>query len=544
MATMTSVETPEHKPAGDTPFPAMQKGSRVRWQGAAFIAATGVVFMNAYRESGDSVAHFAPALFMLILWSLQAAVFVWLTWFSGLAPLTRFKLLAGLFVAELGLISTICVAGYTGNRRPVLAWRWAQARAASSSRAVPPPAMHTRQPVIDLAHATPTDWPGFRGSQRDGLVRGAQLNADWEVHPPQEVWRHPVGKGWSSFAIVGNHCLTQEQRGEFESVVCYELATGRECWVHADRAFYENVMGGDGPRATPTIDRGEVYTLGATGILNCLNGATGTCRWSKNVLHDTRATNCNYGMCGSPLVTEDLVIVCPGGVGASLVAYDRGTGDRIWAAGDALASYSSPQRAVLAGRHQVLIFNAAGLFGHDLRSGQVLWSLPWETVPEKNNVCQPVVLPPSTAGGGDRVWISSGYGMGCALLELVGGPEQLAMQRVWSNKNLKAKFTSVVEREGYLYGLDDALLTCINRETGERCWKKGRYGYGQLVLAGRHVLIQCESGEVALVEASPDRYQECARFEALSGRTWNHPALAGKFLVVRNDHEAACYELP
>lgn len=409
------------------------------------------------------------------------------------------------------------------------------------SKVTPPPA--TLGPV-DLTKTSPWDYPGFRGLDRSGIVREHKLSSDWVHAQPKLLWRREVGLGWSSFSVVGDFCLTQEQHGPYETVVCYELRTGREVWVHRDRTLFENPTGGNGPRATPTIDGGRVYTLGATGVLNCLDGSTGEAIWSKDILGDNEAENVYYGLSGSPLVTERLVVVAPGGRGHSVVAYDKQTGEKVWAAGDDPASYASPQLATLAGRRQVLNFNAEGLAAHDLESGEILWRYPWVANPtERNNVCQPVPLPPAGAGQADRVFISSGYGKGCALLAVTEADEEFAVETLWSNRNLKAKFTSVVVRNGFVFGLDERILACVDLETGRRRWKGGRYSYGQVMLVDDVLVVQAETGEVAFVEASPEGFRELARFDALDGRTWNHPVLAGSLLLVRNDQEAACYEL-
>ena len=263
--------------------------------------------------------------------------------------------------------------------------------------------------------------------------------------------------------------------------------------------------------------------------------------WSTNILDDARARNCYFGLAASPLIADDLVIVSPGGKGASLVAYDALTGGMRWKAGDARASYSSPHRVELAGTEQILIFNAEGLYAHELKSGRVLWNVPWISNPsERNNVCQPV---PVALPTGDGVFISSSYGKGCALLEVRREKKRFAVRQVWSNLNLKSKFASVVEKDGFVYGLDERILTCIDLTTGGRCWKAGRYGFGQLLLVDDLLLVLSENGEVALVDASPAGYREVAKFRALDGRTWGHPVLAGRYLIVRSEAEAACYEL-
>lgn len=338
--------------------------------------------------------------------------------------------------------------------------------------------------------------------------------------------------------------MTQEQRGGFEAVVCYELRTGHEVWEHRDLACFDEVTGGKGPRATPAIQEGRVFSLGATGILNCLDGRSGRPIWSRNILADSNTANRLFGMAGSPLLLNGLVIVSPGGEGSSLVAYDCQSGERVWRGGDVDASYSSPHFAAFQ-TPQILNFNADGLFAHEAQSGRVLWSHAWISNPaERNNVCQPVPLPSGDGQSDEQVFISSGYGKGCALLDVPQNGQDFAVRERWRNQNLKAKFSSVVRRGDHIYGLDDRILVCIDLASGDRCWKGGRYGYGQLVLVDDLLLVQAESGEVAVVEASISRHRELGRFAALSDRTWNHPVVAGNLLLVRNDREVACYELP
>jgi outer membrane protein assembly factor BamB len=243
-------------------------------------------------------------------------------------------------------------------------------------------------------------------------------------------------------------------------------------------------------------------------------------------------------------VIDSLVIVNPGAPGASLAAYDIDTGDLIWQGGNAGASYSSPQPVLLGGVEQVLDFNADGVTAHDRQTGRVLWNIPWISNPEeRNNVCQPVVVP-GDADRPDAVFLASGYGVGCGLFDIHHSGDKWDAVERWHNRNLKAKSSSVVMKDGFVYGLDEAILTCVELSTGKRRWKGGRYNYGQLLLAGDVILVQVESGEVAIVDASPEEFRELGRLEAVSDRTWNHPALAGRFLVVRNDREAACFELP
>jgi outer membrane protein assembly factor BamB len=381
-----------------------------------------------------------------------------------------------------------------------------------------------------------TDFPQFHGPWRDGVLERNDLETDWQRHAPRRLWRQPIGKGWSGFAVVGPHAVTQEQRGDHELVSCYERTTGELLWVHSDLARHDDPLGGPGPRATPTIDRGRVFTLGGTGLLNGLDLESGELLWSVDVLTDNSASAPPYGVAASPLVLGDQVIVPAGGPeGRSLVAYDTETGERLWSGGDHRAAYSSPLFATLVGREQIVLLNGSHLVGHSAKDGSLLWQYAWPGGTE--NVSQPVILPE------DRVFLSTGYGIGGKSFRIVEEAGSLAAELEWESRSLKAKFTNVVERDGYLYGLDDGIMACIDSRTGDRVWKGGRYGHGQILLVGDVLLVQAESGEVVLVRATPDGHHELARLEALEGKTWNSPALAGQHLLVRNDREAACYEL-
>ncbi|MFW6125164.1 MAG: PQQ-binding-like beta-propeller repeat protein [Pirellulales bacterium] len=381
-----------------------------------------------------------------------------------------------------------------------------------------------------------TQWPAFRGPQRDGVVRSGALALPWPEDGPKLLWRQPIGGGHGSFSIHAGRAYTLEQRGEQEVVACYALADGQELWTHRDEAHFQETMGGPGPRSTPTVDADRVYALGATGVLNCLDAVTGQALWTTNILADAQADNVHWGMAGSPLVYGDLVIVAPGGPVASVIAYDKHTGKPVWTGGTHTAGYSSPMLATLAGRMQLLVLDGESLTAYSPDDGAVLWHFPWPTY-NGINASQPIGLDEN------RVFISSGYGQGAALLRVTAADDRFQVEPVWSNKVIELKFTSALLHEGYVYGLDQNILTCVNPETGKRAWKGGRYGFGQLILAGGFLIIQCEDGDLALVEATPEAHRELSRVAAIEGRTWNHPALADGKLLVRNDREMACFDL-
>jgi outer membrane protein assembly factor BamB len=338
--------------------------------------------------------------------------------------------------------------------------------------------------------------------------------------------------------------VTIEQRGGEEVVVCYEAATGKECWTYHHPAHFKETMGGPGPRATPTIADGDVYSLGATGTLVRLDGTSGKKKWKVNILENN--DNLMWGMSGSPLVYDQVVVVNPGtqresAKGRAVVAYDRETGKEVWAAGSAQAAYASPMLATLAGRRQILIFDAVGLAGYDAAKGEELWCYPWVTEHDIN-VSQPVLL------ANDRVFITSGYGHGCAIVQVSQVNGQFSVNAVWPetpSQGMHCKFSNPVYFEGFFYGLDDSeRLVCVDETTGKRKWKDGNYGHGQLLLAGDKLVILAESGHLVLVAADPKGFHELGKIQAVTAeKTWNYPAMVGNRVFVRNHLEMACYEL-
>jgi outer membrane protein assembly factor BamB len=458
----------------------------------------------------------------------------WWTLLSRLRWKVRLIGLAVLLVAGLAAYGAIRIRGVTGNLVPILAWSWSK----DPEAALPRESATGESGSKPISTPPSYSYPQFLGPDRNATVGDVRLARDWSARPPKELWRREVGAGWSSFAVQDGMAITQEQRGPDEMVVAYDLLSGDVLWSHGDPGRFEETVGGIGPRATPTIADDRVYTLGATGRLNAIDRTTGEPIWSRNILEDNNAENAEWGKSCSPLVLDGLVVVSAGGKGKSLVAYDRESGEPVWAGGRDASGYSSPLLTTLAGVPQILIFNRGSVVAHDPATGEELWSYPW---PEQQpNVAQPLPLP------GDRVLVSSGYGVGSKLLHVArnapGDPFRVDL--LWESPRLKAKFTTIVFRDGYVYGLDDGVLVCLDPETGERRWKQGRYGHGQVLLVGDVLLVQTEDGEIALVEANPERHVELGRVPVVDGRAWNTPALAGPYLLVRNDREAVCLELP
>lgn len=385
------------------------------------------------------------------------------------------------------------------------------------------------------------DWSDFRGPNRDGHYIAQQLLTAWPKGELAPIWKQPVGGGYASLvtARINNLDLafTIEQRGNQEVAAAYEVANGRERWTSKWSGEFKEFMGGDGPRATPTYFNGVLYALGAEGELRALAADTGQTIWRTNILNDAGAGNLQWGMSAAPLIVDDNVIVLPGGPGGkSVVAYNHRTGARVWSALDDRQAYSSPMLVTIDDVKQVLVVSASRMMGLTTNGGTVLWDYPWVTMYDVN-AAQPIVI------GKNLVFISSGYDKGAAVIEVTMSGSRGAVREVWKNNRMKNQFTSSVLHEGHIYGLDANILACIEAETGALKWKGGRYGYGQIVLASGHIIVLTEDGDLALVRATPEKHDELARFSALSGKTWNHPAFSNGRLLVRNLREMAAYDL-
>jgi outer membrane protein assembly factor BamB len=387
-------------------------------------------------------------------------------------------------------------------------------------------------PSVPAGAGTAPDWPGFRGPHRDDIVPGVRIKTDWTASPPVALWRRPVGPGWSSFAVRGGLIYTQEQRGSDELVACYKLTTGEPVWAHRDPTRFWESNGGPGPRATPTLDKGRVYTFGATGILNALNARDGAVVWSHNAASDTGMKTPQWGFASSPLVVDDVVIV---GVAGQLAAYDRSTGARRWVGPAHGVSYSSPHLLTIDGVQQAMLLSETGLTSVAIADGTLLWEYPWPGYP--------IVQPALTADGDILIAVTDSSGT--RRLAVAHGPGGWTVVERWTSNGLKPYFNDFVVHNGYAFGFDSSILACIDLTDGKRKWKGGRYGNGQLVLLPDQdvLLVLSEEGELALVAATPNQFTELARFPAIEGKTWNHPVLAGDVLLVRNGQEMAAFRL-
>jgi outer membrane protein assembly factor BamB len=524
----------------------------------------------------------------LIMYGLPILASVWVGWlvltYAVRWPIRQAGLLALFVLLGIGF-SLVRVEGMDGSFKAKFSPRWqptaedkllAELKQSPRSAAPAADASTESAPPIELQAG---DWPGFRGAARDGRLTGVRIATDWDKTPPKELWRRRVGPGWSSFAVIGDRLFTQEQRGDDELVVCYDATTGAERWAHRDATRFNEVVAGPGPRGTPTFDQGNLYCLGASGHLNCLDAATGAVRWSRDILADSGGSNPKtadskdseaknagskssdssssesggadakaadaktnlptWGYCSSPLVADGIVSVFAGGPsGKSVLGYHADSGKLAWSAGDGQLSYASTQLATIGGAEQLLMVTDTGLMAFRPRTGELLWQHQWPTekVPR---IVQPLVL------GETDVLIGTGMGVGTRRISVGTADEQWPVKELWTTKTFRPYFNDQVAHGDHLFGFDGNLLMCVSLADGRTSWRTRGYGNGEMLLLVDQglLLVLSETGEVALVMAQPDRYQEIARFKAIEGKTWNHPVVAHGKLFVRNGEEMACFEL-
>jgi len=388
--------------------------------------------------------------------------------------------------------------------------------------------------------AFPSTWSDFRGPGRAGEYREAPIDLEWRDGVLPLEWKQPVGAGYGSFTVARGLVFSLEQRRDQEALVAYDLATGTEVWKYAWQARYSDALSGPGPRSTPVFDTetARVFALGAEGELSCVRARDGSLVWRANVLELSGSSNLGFGLAASPLIDGERLIVATGDPdegGHSLLALGKDDGTLLWKALEDSASYASPILARFAGTEWIVILTSERLVGLD-RDGRLRWEYPWK-VGRGSNCSQPIVLP------GDRLFVSSGYGKGSAVVRIMDEGGDVELEEIWSSRRFRTRFNTGVHHRGYVYGLDEGILSCVDVATGRRMWKDGRYGYGQLLIAGDHLVVLDGDGGLRLVRADPEGLAEEAAFQAFENLTMNIPALAHGRLLVRNKVEMACYRI-
>lgn len=482
----------------------------------------------------------------LILYALPAVLLVWGIWgwvTRNQESITRRRVSLTLVMAvTTSYFCLLRLDGVDGGMQSALSWRWQPTAEERFLAVTPKPAAatstktsETDEPEIET---TAEDWPGFRGGQRDSRVSKTSLNRDWSAHPPQVVWQHAVGPGWSSFAVIGDRLFTQEQRGEDECVTCYDANNGAELWCFRHASRFSDPVSGAGPRATPQFHQGRLFVQGALGHLWCLSAATGRLVWTANPAKDTNAPTPIWGFSGSPLVIDNVVVAVPGGPDASAIAYQSSDGTLAWKSAQGPSGYYSAHRVDLQGTAQVAVLTNQGAFGIEPSSGQRLWFHDWNSN-EEMRIAQPMVV------GSSQLLIPTGQSSGARLIEVTQDNNAWQTKEVWTSRECRPYFNDYVQHSEHAFGFDGPLFCCIDLKTGKRRWKKGRYGNGQALLLSEQglLLVLSETGDIVLLEANPQAHVELGRQTVLSGKTWNHPVLVRDRLFVRNGEQIACLKL-
>ena len=507
--------------------------SRASWQerfGAILLIMISLYGTSFFLDKSIATANMG---LMFIIYSTPVmclALVIWAVATQNLpTALRRVTMILTILLAS-GMWILLRTNGMTGEGHHELAFRWAKT---DEERLLAQSVNEKGESFAEKANdVSAPGWPGFRGANRDGVVHGVRIRTDWSSKPPVEIWRRAIGPGCSSIAVSGNQIFTQEQRGEFETVSCYDLKSAKPIWKHQDKARFWDAHAGAGPRSTPTLAGNKVYTLGATGILNVLDAGNGSVIWSRDAANDTGIKPPNWGFSGSPLVLSDIVIVALAG---KLAAYDLATGKPRWFGEDGGSGYSSPQLLNISGIPQVLLMSKAGALSVDPATGKKLWEYPW---PLEDRILQPALLE-----NGDLLLAEEYKNIRRVSVALDG--TEWRIRDIWTSPGLKSVFNDQIIHKGFAYGFDGPYMVCIDLQDGKTKWRSGRYQGFTLLLADQDViLVLTEKGEVAIVSASPEKYTELSRFQAIKGKTWNHPAIAENILLVRNSQEMAAYMLP
>jgi outer membrane protein assembly factor BamB len=388
-----------------------------------------------------------------------------------------------------------------------------------------------------VSNRAPDDWPQWRGPNRDGRSAERGLMKAWPQNGPPLAWRATgMGEGYSSFATSNGRLYTLGARGDREYVIALDAATGKQLWATPHGRRFGNDRG-DGPRGTPTIEGNRVYAFGASGDLSVLEAGTGKVIWTLNVLQKFGGSNITWGLSESPLVLQDRILINAGARDASVVALRKTDGSLIWKSQSDQAGYSSPVLHEVGGIRQAIFFTGQRALALDVDNGRLLWS--YDRVSNRTaNIATPIVR-------ANRVFLSSDYGTGAALLELAPGNGTVNAKEIYFTNDMRNHHASSILVGDYLYGFSSAILTAMHFDTGKVAWRDRSVGKGSLVYADERLYVYSEQGVVGLVEPTPQGYREHGRFRISTGRlpTWAHPVVSGGKLFIRDQDTLYAYDV-
>ena len=514
--------------------------SRASWP-ERVLGFIGVVLGFAATAVAMDKSMLGPAMMMLTVPMGTAAFAIMAILLRKASGFKRTTIAVLLACLGFGFSALLRADGMWGDFALGLDWRWEEN---AEDKLLADRANQETVSVADLAveanaALANAEWPGFRGPDRTGRHTGPAIETDWSANPPEELWRISVGPAWSSFAVAGSMLFTQEQRKENECVVCYDADTGREVWISEIKTRLNDPLGGPGPRATPAIADGSVFTLGSMGHLLRSDARTGDIMWQKNLCDVANRKAPMWGYCSSPLVVGSTLIVHAGGSGdKGTLGFDIKDGKLRWSAASGKQAYSSPQLCKVANEMYLLMMSERGLELLDPQTGEIRLGYEWKH--SGYRALQPHVV------DGNTIVLPTGLGSGTRRIRIIERAGELSAETMWTSRNLKPDFNDLVVHEGFAYGFDGTIFTCIDLDNdGEKKWKKGRYGKGQVLLLSNSdaTFVITEKGQGILVKTDPTAHTEIAKFPMLNDKTWNHPVMVGDRLYVRNAREAICYKL-
>lgn len=528
------------------------KGPLAAWYDSVWFLRDGAI-CNLILLIGGFFAVFIPLMWITIASSWPINV--------RLLPLAVIVLMVG------GFFSVFEIKAVSGHTVPRFGYRWGKEpdqRLKDIAGTTPEAAPSDAAP--QEKSPDPHAWPQFLGPERNNRLPGPKLATDWNANPPKQLWRMPIGAGWSGFAAEHGRIYTMEQRDKNELVTCYDIENlGKDgqptlIWATGIEARHYTVMGYAGPRCTPLLFDGCVYALGATGVFRCLDQATGEVVWQHDlkemygVTPEVETANIAWGRANSPLAYQlpdrKIVVIPAGGPDSknedemvSLVAFDPATGETVWEGGHQQISYASPSVIQVDGADQICSVNESTITGHDPATGKQLWEMEWPGSSHANATCSQV-----HSLSNNQFFVSKGYGQGARTFEV--NPEDgggFTVKTLWDNARLlNTKFTNVSIEGDEVFGIDDGILEKVKLGAKRPEWRERGFGHGQVLLVGDVLLVMGEEGNLAAVDTKSDKYHEFARLKALSSEvaaTWNPMCLYGNLLLVRNAEEAACYRL-